>query len=297
MSFHIEGVIPAILTPFTEGGRSVDYDKARALAVRLADQGVHGVFACGTTGEGILMTVEERKRLVEELVAEAGDRIKIVAHTGAFDTATTIDLTRHAQEAGAAAAGVVTPGFYTLDAESLKAHFRAVAAAVPGYPVLLYNIPGCAKNVLTPDLVLELARDVENIVGMKDSGGSMAALGAILAGKPEGFNVINGVDEYTYAALLSGANGSVSSTANVVPNLFLDIFNNVKKRNLEAAWAAQTMLTQACGLYHYGAMVAYYKEGLRLMGFDAGHVRPPQRPLREVEKQAFAKGLEAAGLI
>jgi dihydrodipicolinate synthase/N-acetylneuraminate lyase len=297
MPFHLEGVIPAILTPFTEGGKHVDYEKARALARRLADQGVYGVFPCGTTGEGMIMTLEERKRLVKELVEEVGDRIKIVAHTGTFDTATTIELTRQAMEDGAAAAGVVTPGFYGYDADALKSHYLAVAKAVPGFPVLLYNIPGCARNVLTPDLVLDLARNVDNIVGMKDSGGSMQALSVILGGKPEGFNVINGVDEYTFQAYVAGANGSVSSTANVVPELFLDIFNNVRAGKLKDAWQAQIKLTQACGLFNYGAMVAYYKEGLRLKGFDAGHVRPPQRPLTDAEKDSFRKGLEQAGML
>ncbi|MDX9975819.1 MAG: dihydrodipicolinate synthase family protein [FCB group bacterium] len=294
MQFYLEGVIPALLTPFTEGGKSVDYDKARALASRLADQGVYGIFPCGTTGEGMLMTVDERKRLIEELVPEVGKRIKVVAHTGAFDTATTIELTRHAMESGAAAAGVVTPGFYTLDRACLKAHYKAVAEAVPGFPVLLYNIPGCAKNVLAPDLTCELAHECDNVVGMKDSGGSIQALSAVLAGAPKGFNVINGVDEYTYQALLTGANGSVSSTANVVPELFLDIFHNVRNSKLQAALAAQVKLSMACGLFRYGAMVAYYKEGLRLRGFDAGFVRSPQRELTQEEKTAFAKDIEKA---
>jgi dihydrodipicolinate synthase/N-acetylneuraminate lyase len=296
MQFYLEGVIPALLTPFTEGGKSVDYDKARALATRLADQGVYGIFPCGTTGEGILMTVEERKKLLEALVDEVGKRIKVVAHTGAFDTASTIELTRHAMETGAAAAGVVTPGFFTLDRASLKAHYKAVAAAVPGFPVLLYNIPGCAKNVLAPDLTVELANECDNVVGMKDSGGSIQALASVLAHAPKGFNVINGVDEYTYQALLSGANGSVSSTANVVPELFLDIFHNVRNGKLRDAWTSQVKLSTACGLFHYGAMVAYYKEGLRLRGFDAGYVRSPQRELTQAEKTAFAKAIEEAQL-
>jgi len=297
MQFYLEGVIPALLTPFTKGGKEVDYEKARALASRLAGQGVYGIFPCGTTGEGMLMTPAERKRLVEELVDEVGGRIKIIAHTGALDTPTTVDLTRHAMEAGAAAAGVITPGFYTLDNASLEAHFKTVAAAVPGFPVLLYNLPGCAKNVLTPDLIVGLAKSVDNIVGLKDSGGSMQALSTVLARAPKGFNVINGVDEYSFQAYLTGANGSVSSTANVVPELFQSILDNVRAGNVRDGWASQIKLINACGLFRYGAMVAYYKEGLRLRGFDAGYVRPPQRELTQEEKTSFAKGLEESGLI
>jgi dihydrodipicolinate synthase/N-acetylneuraminate lyase len=297
MKFHLEGVIPALLTPFTKKGKCVDYEKAGALAVRLAGQGVHGVFPCGTTGEGMLMTLEERKRLVEAVVAAAGKRINIVAHTGCLDTASTIELTRHAMESGATAAGVVAPGFFAYDDAALTAHYGAVANAVKGFPVLLYNIPSCAKNILSPTLVCSLAKRFENIVGMKDSSGDMAALTRILAWAPKGFNVINGVDEYSFQALVAGANGSVSSTANVVPELFLNVFNSVRKGDLKKGWDGQTKLAAACNLFQYGRMVAYYKEGLRLRGFDAGPVRPPQRELTAAEKKAFAKGLEAAGII
>jgi len=226
-------------------------------------------------------------------VAAMGKRIKVIAHTGAFDTATTIELTQHAREAGAFGAGVVTPGFYTLDDDALFAHFEAVAKAVKGFPILMYNIPGCAKNTLSPKLILKLATEVENIVGLKDSTGDMAALNQVLAGAPGGFHVINGVDEYTFQALIAGAKGLVSSTANVVPELFLAIFNNVKRGNLKKAWQTQIELGRLCRLFQAGRMAAYYKEGLRLRGFDPGYVRPPLRELTAREKKTLAKGLEA----
>lgn len=292
----IQGIFPAILTPFTKNGVSVDYDKACALASRLAGQGVHGLYVTGTTGEGFLMTPAERKRLLEEIVAAVGKRLIVIAQTGCLDTATVIELTRHAQAAGAAAAGIIAPGMYAYDDASLARHFRAIAAAVKGFPILLYNLPQCARNALSPQLVLELAK-VENIVGIKDSTGNMPNLSTMLAERPAGFHIINGCDEFTYQAYLSGADGSVASTANVLPHLFLDIYNAVKKGDLKKGWASQVKLGRACGLFQYGRMAAYYKEGLRLLGFDPGYVRPPQRELTAAEKRAFAKGLEAAGLI
>jgi dihydrodipicolinate synthase/N-acetylneuraminate lyase len=297
MSFHLEGVIPALLTPFTKGGKQVAYEQACALATRLADQGVHGIFPAGTTGEGMLMTLAERKRLIEELVKAVGKRVKVIAQTGCLDTASTIDLTCHAMEAGASAAGIVTPGFYAYDDAALIGHYTAVAAAAKGFPILLYNIPGCARNTLSPELIFDLAKRCDNIVGMKDSAGDMSALTRILAGAPKAFTVINGVDEYSFQALLSGAMGCVSSTANVVPEIFLAIFNNVRKGDLRAAWKAQTKLAEACRLFQYGRMVAYYKEGLRLRGFDPGFVRPPQRELTAAERKAFAQALSAAGIL
>jgi len=293
----IEGIFPALLTPFTKGGVKVDFERACGLADRLAKQGVHGLFVCGTTGEGPLMTLEERKQTLQEVVNAVGKKVKVIAHTGCFDTASTIELTRHAQKIGAAAAGVVTPGFYTFDDTCIYNHFKSVADSVKGFPVLLYNIPGCVKNVIKPALVHRLAHDVENIVGMKDSGGNISAFNEVLIGVPKDFIAINGVDEYSMQALVAGGAGCVSSTANVVPELFLSIFNNVRKGDLKKAWASQVKLCGACAAFHYGALVARYKEGVRLRGFDPGYVRPPQRELTKEEKKELAKTMKSAGLL
>ena len=297
MRFRIEGLVPALLTPFSKNGAQVDYDKACALANRLADQGVAGVFPCGTTGEGMLMTLDERKKLAEEVVAAAGKRIKVIIHVGCLDTASTIQLARHAREVGAAAAGAIAPGFYAYDDAALLRHYKIVAGAVKGFPLFLYNLPACAKNELSPDLIVRLAHEVDNIVGLKDSAGAIHKLSMVLDRAPRGFAVLNGVDEYTYQAKLTGANGSVTSTGNVAPELFLNIYRALEKGNLKKARSAQATLSRACRLFQYGKMVAYYKEGLRLRGFDAGYVRPPQRELTAAQKRAFAKGLEGAGII
>lgn len=292
MQFAIEGLVPALLTPFSKNGEKVLYDRACALADRLAKQGASAIFPCGTTGEGLLMTLEERKKLVEELVIAVGRRMRIIVHTGCLDTRSTIELTRHAMEVGAHAAGIVAPAFFTYDDDALVRYFRTVAAAVKGFPLFLYNIPGCAKNELSPSLILRLAHEVENIVGLKDSAGSIQNLSLVISGAPKGFTVLNGVDEYTYQAILTGAHGSVTSTGNVVPEFFHTVHSAVKKGDLKRARQGQTRLDLACQLFQYGRMVAYYKEGVRLRGFDPGYVRPPQRELTAAEKKAFARAFE-----
>ncbi len=297
MKNNFDGIMPALLTPFTKGGERVDYDSACALAERLVQQGVQGIFVCGTTGEGMLMTLEERKKLLDVVVVAVGKKINVVAHTGCLDTQSTINLTLHAAAMGAAAAGIITPGFYGYDDDSLAAHYKAVAKAVKGFPILLYDLPSCARNALSTKFVLDLARDVKNIVGIKVSKQDIVSFSALAMDMPKDFALINGADEYTYQAYLSGATGTVSSTANVLPELFLGIRAHVAKGELKKAWAMQRSLSAACGLFQYGKMVAYYKEGLRLRGFDAGYVRPPQRELTKDERKAFAKALEKAKLI
>lgn len=297
MPFIQGGVIPALLTPFTKSGKQVDHEKAAGLAEFLADKGVHGLFVGGTTGEGMLMTLDERKKLLETVIQAVGNKVDVIAHTGCLDTASTIILTSHAAEAGAKAAGVIAPGFYGYDNMSLGLHYKAVAKAVKGFPILFYNLPACAKNELSAKFICDLAGQVENIRGLKDSTGDFTHLGEVMTHAPKGFVVINGVDNCTYQATVSGAHGAVASAANVVPELFLAILKSVKQGDLKNAWKHQQKLSAAAKLLRYGAMVAYYKEGVRLRGFDAGFVRPPQRELSPKEKQEFAKALQSAGLI
>jgi dihydrodipicolinate synthase/N-acetylneuraminate lyase len=297
MAFKIGGVLPAMLTPFKRGGLTVDYDRAGELALYLAKKGVHGLFVAGTTGEGLLLRMDERKKLLEAVVDAVGKKLDVVAQSGALDTPASIELTRHAADIGAKAAGIVSPGFYRYDEPSLENHYRNIARAVPGFPIMLYDIPGTSKNPLGPKLILKLANEVENIVGVKDSGGRMQKLNEILAGAPKGFIVINGVDEYTFQARIAGAHGSVASTANVVPELFLEINKHVDAGKFDSAWNSQKKLGRVCAMFRYGAMVAVYKEAMRLRGFDPGYVRGPQRELTKKEKRELAEGMKDAGLI
>ena len=296
MRFKTEGIISAMVTPFTEGGEYVDMDKVGPIAEWLVKKGASGLFVCGTTGEGMLLTPDERKAVLEECVAAVGKKCKVIAQTGCLDTATTIELTQHAQKCGAKAAGVVTPFYYGYDDAALEQFYKDVAGASPGFPVLLYNIPGCAKNFLNSD-VIERLSEVENIVGVKDSTGDMANITWLLGHTPKGFQVINGQDAYGYQAFLAGCPSAVSGTSNVVIELYYGIYQEVKKGNLKKAWQHQVKLSEACKIFAYGSMASIFKEGMRLRGVDAGDVRPPQRQLTAAEKKALAKNMEAAGLI
>lgn len=297
MRFKLSGILPALLTPFTRGGGNVDYEKACSFASTLADRGVDGVFVCGSTGEGLLMTLEERKQLAEEIIGAVGKRVRVVIQTGCLDTAGTIALTRHARDAGAVAVAVYAPSFYKYDDRALFAHFQLVAKAAPEMPLFLYNIPRFTGNALSPALISELARKVDSVVGIKDSSGDLAYLSRVAATAPKGFTTLNGADELGFQAYLSGAAGSVSMTANVVPELFISIFNCVKDVNLKRALKDQRSLAEVKVALGNGQLIAAYKEAIRLQGYDVGHVRPPHRELSSSEKKDLAKVLVKVGLI
>lgn len=296
-NFSLEGIYPAMLTPFTHGGRSVDFDRAAELANFYFDRGVDGVFLSGTTGEGLLMSADERKQLVETVVNAAGRRGAVLVQTGCLDTKTSVELTVHAAATGATAAAVYTPGFYTYDDRSILDHFRAIAKAVRPYPVMLYNIPRCTGNPLSPELIQRIAEAEENIVGIKDSSGDMVHFSRLAARMSPHFVLINGADELTYQAYLTGAAGSVSITANVVPELFIAIRENVLAGKLEPALNAQRKLARVMAHLGYGRVLSFYHEALRLRGFDPGYVRPPQREMRKPEKTALRRAFEAEQLL
>ncbi|MBL7645286.1 MAG: dihydrodipicolinate synthase family protein [Candidatus Hydrogenedentes bacterium] len=297
MKFKVEGIISAMVTPFTTGGEFVDFDKVAPLAAHLEKKGAGGLFPCGTTGEGLLCSTEERKTILEEVVGAVTKKCRVIAHTGAFDTATTVELTRHAQKAGAAAAAVVAPGFYGYDARALQAFYETVADAVPGFPVLLYNIPSCAKNELSADLIKTLASSRENIVGIKDSSGSMTFLTRLFNECPKDFAIINGADEHGFQAILAGCKAVVSGSSNAYIDIYVDIYNQIKKGNLKKAWQSQLKLEKACRLFTYGGGLAGLKHIMKFRTLDAGFVRPPQRELDNAEKKRIETGLSEQGLI
>lgn len=297
MKKKLEGVIPAMITPFTKNGKKVDYDKVCGVANFLADQGIQGLFVGGTTGFGLLMSVEDRKRTLEEVIGAVGDRILIVAQTGALDTHTAIELTQHAQEAGADAAGVMVPGVYPLDSASLRTHYETIAKAVAPFPILLYNIPAFTTNALSPRLILELTNTAPNIVGLKDSSGNMSAFSHIAAHMPKGFILFNGADACTYLSYVAGGHGSVSGAANIAPELFLAIRKHFQQGNTKKALESQRKLGELVALIAIGPAFPIYFEAMRLRGCDTGHVRPPVRNLTAKEKKNLALGLERLGMV
>jgi len=296
MRLRIDGIMPAIFTPFTRGGKRVDYDRACAYANDLADRGVDGIFIAGTSGEGLLMSLDERMALTESLVQAVGKRIRVIVQSGCMDTPSTLALTEHAGAVGAHAVAIYTPMGYAFDDAALYNHYKFIATRAPQVPIMLYNIPRFTNNSLSAELIARLGKEFDNIVGMKDSSGDMIHLGRVLAKVPKGFTVINGSDEFSYQAYLSGAKGSVSLTANVVPEIFADIHTSVKKGNLKRALKANEKLGRVIDGLGGGRILAMYKEAVRQRGSEPGFMRMPHRECTAAEKRQVARVLKDENL-
>jgi len=272
MMFKPEGILPALVTPFTTDGKAVDEERLRLLVSHCIALGVHGVVPCGTTGEFINMTTEEKKRVIKIVVDEVNGRVPVVAGTGASGTQQALEMTKYAKDAGANAALIVTP-FYLKPADrGIYEHFYTIANEVD-LPIILYNIPQCTGLPLPWQMVEDLAQ-IPNIVGVKDSSGQLSFILAVLEKVRDKINVLCGHDEVVVAALAAGCSGAILASANVIPDIWVQIYNHLKKGELQAARELQYKVHKIARIIA-GSGAVGAKEALNMMKIKVGPVRMP----------------------
>jgi 4-hydroxy-tetrahydrodipicolinate synthase len=295
-ALDLQGVICPILTPFNDDDR-IDLPSVRQLVDYLLDRGVHGLMVGGTTGEGMLLSLEEREHLCATVIEHVDGRAPIIAHTGCIGTADTVRLTQHAASAGATAAAMIVPYFFSFDVTSLLSHYVTVAASVPDFPLFIYTFPDNAKNDIGPDLLQKLRAEAPNILGIKSSNRELTRLQEYIDVGGEGFLVFNGSDGLMLPALALGANGQVSGNANVFPEVFRELYEAFVQGDLKRARDRQRVVNQIRRVLRDGQHPAYLKAGLALRGIPAGRVRKPMRELTSQEADQLAHDLRTLGLV
>jgi 4-hydroxy-tetrahydrodipicolinate synthase len=267
-----EGILPALVTPFTDDGKSIDETRLRTLVNHCIESGVHGVVPCGTTGEFVNMTTEEKKRVIKIVVDEVNGRVPVIAGTGAAGTDQAVEMTRYAKDAGATAALVVTP-FYLKPADrGIYEHYYTIANAVD-LPIILYNIPQCTGLPLPWQMVEDLAQ-IPNVVGVKDSSGQLNFIFAVLEKVRDKINVMCGHDEVVMSALAAGCTGAILASANVIPDIWIQIYNHVKNGELQKARELQYKVQKIARIIAGSGPVGT-KAALNMMRIKVGPVRKP----------------------
>ena len=287
MASSLSGVLVALATPFADDG-SVDESRLRALVDRTIDGGVHGVVACGSTGEFSALTGEERRLVVETVVDQTAHRVPVVAQTGSTSTAKAIALARHAQSAGADVIMPVAPYYEPLTLAETTHYLRRVAGSVE-IPVMLYNLPGATGMDLPPDTIAELAREVENIRYVKNTSPDMAQAAQLIHHYGDLVGTFVGWDSLILSSLVSGSAGVMAGTANVVPAEIVAVYDAVKAGDLQSAreaWARIYPLLDAALSTSY---VAAVKAALDAVGFSCGPTREPVRPLEPADAARIAE--------
>ncbi len=271
----VRGVVVPLVTPFDEHGK-VDRVGVQALVDFLVARGVHGLFPAGTTGEGPLLDMDERRALAEAVVEAAAGRVPVIVHTGALTTDAAVDLTRHAQAIGAHAAALIPPYYYRPSEEALLGHFRRVAESVPDFPLYLYQHPGVTGYGLTPAWIERLLACCPNVVGIKDSSGSLEILAWGIGHGNGRFNTANGSDALFLPALALGVDACVSGNANVVPELAVRLYRAVQEGDLARGRALQQALDRVRRLLRDGHDLSLFKGLLARRGVPIrADVRPP----------------------
>jgi dihydrodipicolinate synthase/N-acetylneuraminate lyase len=270
----ISGAFAAALTPLRDGGAALDEPAFAPYVDFLVAGGVDGVLALGTTGEGLLLSIAERRRAAELFVAAAGDRVPVAVHCGAQSTADTAALAAHAAGAGAAAVAVIAPPFFTLDERALEAHFAAAAAACDPLPFYVYEF-AARSGYAVPVAVVERLRDAApNLRGLKVSDKPWEAVEPYLL---DGLDIFIGAEPLVARGLAAGAAGAVSGLAAAYPEVVAALVHEPTPERSDEAEQLRAALER---FPFHGALKAVVgRRGVPVRG----DVRAPLRPLSDDE--------------
>ncbi len=227
------GAITALVTPFQENGQ-VDVTALKDLVHFQLEGHINGIVPCGTTGEATTMDLAEYKLVVETVVKEADKKMPIIAGAGSNDTHKAIKLSQIAKEAGADALLHVTPYYNKPTPNGLVAHFKAIADSVD-LPIILYNVPGRTGSNVTADTTLRIAKEVPQVIGVKEASGNITQMMDIIKGASADFCVLSGDDSMTLPLMGAGGVGIISVASNEVPGVMTDLAASSLAGNFEKA--------------------------------------------------------------
>lgn len=296
MTRKLAGVLGPVVTTFDETTGDLAAIPFRANVRAHLDAGLTGVVVAGSTGEAALLEEHERLQLVEWARAVVPDERWLIVGIGGESTRLTIRRAQEAAERGADAALVVAPHYYgaQMTPEALATHFRRLADDSP-LPVILYNIPKYVHFPLPAGLVRELAMH-ENVVGIKDSSGDLAQLGAYLDAQSERFTVLTGSGSGLYPAMEMGARGGILAVGLFAAPISVSLWRAFTSGDMTAAGRAQERLVPLARAIVGELGVPGVKAALDFVGLAGGPTRPPLLPLRTRERERVAELLRAAGL-
>ena len=272
---EIGRLITAMITPMDEEGK-VDYPQARRLANALLDSGSDGLVVSGTTGESPSLTNEEKLRLFAEVKEAIGDRGAVVAGTGNYNNAESIEMSREAEKVGADGLLLTVPYYNKPPQEGMYQHFKAIAESV-SIPCMLYNVPSRTSINMTSQTTLRLA-EIDNIVGVKEASSDLDQIARIIGGAPDGFRVWSGNDNETFYIMAMGGYGIVSVASHLVGNQIKQMMGLILEGDIERAAAEHHRLMDIFkGLFIVSNPIPV-KHSVNQAGMDVGAPRLPLVP-------------------
>ncbi len=281
--YDLARIFSALILPCKED-ESVNYSAIADLVEMQIGDGVEGFYCCGSSGEGLLMTLDERKKFLEAVISASGGRVPVIAHVGTIRTKDVIDLAQHAKSAGSCAISMIPPYYYNFSMEELFCYYEDVINAVPDIPVILYNIPQFTRIEFSKDNAKRLL-DNPRIIGIKHTSMNLYSLERMISSYPDKI-FINGFDEQYRAALAMGAKATISTTANLFAPLFKGIRDAYLAKKNDEALALQKKLNHRVEVLVKVGIFSGTKYGCTLRGVDSGLCRAPFKALCDEEKKA-----------
>lgn len=291
MAKKFSGIINAIVTPFTRKGE-LDEKGMADVADFQVRSGINGLYACGTTGEGVSMTLKQRKRVAEICVDRMNGHGVVIAQVGDESMESIRELAKHAEDIGADAVAALTPYYYKPDTEAVLDYYREIGTFTD-LPLFLYHIPPFTGLTLSPSVISRIMHEVPTVKGIKDSSGDFKSLLEIIYLKPKDAVVFSGSDEYALAGLISGMDGSVTGYASAFPENYVELLSLFRQGSMKKAIALQEKITAIKACLKSPA-IQPIKEAAKLRGIKAGFVKKPLRPMTAAEIREMKIQLKAA---
>ena len=290
-----KGSAVAIVTPFDDNG-NVNFQKIKELVEFQIANGTDAIVACGTTGEASTMNDEEHLSAIKAVVDAVNKRIPVIAGTGGNDTAHSIYMSQEAEKLGADALLVITPYYNKANKSGLRKHFVSIANSV-NLPIILYNVPSRTKVNIPPALVADLAKNVDNIVALKEACGDLAQVAEVCRLVPEDFAVYSGNDDSILPLLSLGGSGVISVLANICPRETHDLVAKFMEGDLEGSRKLQLDMKPLIESLFIEVNPVPVKTAVNLMGFNVGDLRLPLAEMEEQNLEVLKKELVNWGLI
>lgn len=279
-----QGIIPAFYACYEEDSK-VSKQRTRELARHMADKGVKGLYVCGSSGECIYLSKKERKKILEIVMDEVGGELTVIAHVACNNTEDSEKLAAHAESLGVDAIAAIPPIYFHLPDHAVAQYWNDISAAAPNTDFIIYNIPQLSGTRLTLPLYRKMLEN-PRVIGVKNSSEATQDIQMFKDAGGEGHVVMNGPDEQLVSGLAIGADGGIGGTYGVMPELYLAIYDAVKRGDIPKA---QQIQNEACRIIYalcgcHGNMYAVIKKVMDLReGLSLGGVRKPLANLVEAD--------------
>jgi 4-hydroxy-tetrahydrodipicolinate synthase len=294
MSKKFEGIFVATVTPFTRKGELDEEAFGKLLDFELS-AGVNGIYACGTTGEGVSMTLEQRKRVAEIALEHAGSKVTVMTQVGDEAIENIRELARHAEDIGLDGIASLTPYYYKPDEKAVLEYYREISS-FSDLPLFIYHIPPMTGLSLNARTIARIMEEVPNIRGIKDSSGDFRHLLEIRYHAPKGQALFTGSDEYALAAFISGIDGCVSGYSSVFPEFYVSLYNYYRQGKIKEAVEMQKKITTVKS-HLRTPYIQPIKEVLKMRGVDGGFVKKPLRTMTAAEIRELRSAIEKLGVL